>query len=47
MNIKEFKDTVRNLRYWQKKNKECPSSIGTVRQQQLERIIDDYLNSEL
>lgn len=47
MTVKEFKDTVRNLRYWQKKNKDCPSAIGTVRQIQLERIIDEYLDSDL
>jgi hypothetical protein len=45
MSPREFKDAVRNMRYWQKKNKEDPSSIGLVRQRELEQEIDNYLES--
>lgn len=45
MSPKEFKDAVRNMRYWQEKNKDVPSPIGFDRQRQLELEIDNYLES--
>lgn len=41
----EFKEAVRNMRYWQKRNKVTQSSISFKRLRSWEAIVDNYLES--
>lgn len=45
MTQKEFKDAVRNMRYWQKYYEDDPSTFSKTRKKDLEKEVDNYLES--
>lgn len=45
MTQEEFKDAVRNMRYWQKYVENDPTTLSKKRKEQLETQVDIYLES--